>query len=81
MSQGRISSLRTDKGFGFISEGKSSSSNSDIFFHRSVVVGTDFSNLQEGQEVSFRTEPDPRDPSRFRAANVQIVESTDSSIK
>jgi CspA family cold shock protein len=76
VSQGRISSLRTDKGFGFISEGQSGSSNSDIFFHRSAVVGADFSDLQEGQEVSFRTEPDPRDASRFRAANVQIVQST-----
>ena len=76
MSQGRITSLRADKGFGFISDGPSSSSRSDIFFHRSAVVGADFADLQEGQEVSFRTEPDPRDASRFRAANVQLIQSS-----
>jgi CspA family cold shock protein len=79
VSQGRITSMRLDKGFGFIADGGSGSKNSDIFFHRSAVVGVDFDSLREGQEVSFRTEPDPRDSSRFRAVNVQPIESSDQS--
>ena len=67
MSTGRITSIRADKGFGFIKDGPGSSGN-DIFFHRTAVVGGDFDDLREGQEVSFRTEPDPRhepyDPNR-----------------
>jgi len=72
VSTGRITAIRADKGFGFIKDGPASSGN-DIFFHRTAVVGGDFDDLREGQEVSFRTEPDPRDASRFRAADVRVV--------
>ena len=44
-----------------------------MFFHRSAVVGVEFEDLREGQEVSFMPGPDPRDPSRFRATNVTPV--------
>lgn len=76
MSNGRITAIRADKGFGFISDGPNNGGgkSNDIFFHRSAVVGTDFDSLREGQEVSFRTEADPRDASRFRAADVRLVE-------
>ena len=74
MSSGRITSIRADKGFGFISDSLSTGGKNDIFFHRSAVVGTDFEYLREGQEVTFRTEADPRDASRFRAADVRPVE-------
>jgi CspA family cold shock protein len=67
MSQGRIRALRFDKGFGFIS----GTNNNDVFFHRTAVVGAAFDDLREGQEVTFQTESDPRDPSRFRAAGVE----------
>jgi CspA family cold shock protein len=77
MSTGRITSLRADKGFGFIKEGTDSGSGNDIFFHRTAVVGVDFNELSEGQEVTFRTEPDPRDASRFRAADVRLVDSSE----
>ena len=73
MSTGRITAIRADKGFGFIKDGPDASNSNDIFFHRSAVVGVDFEDLREGQEVSFRTEPDPRDASRFRAADVRVV--------
>jgi CspA family cold shock protein len=75
VSTGRITSIRADKGFGFIKEGSNGSTGNDVFFHRSALVGVDLFDLQEGQEVSFRTEPDPRDPSRFRAADVRVVQS------
>ena len=75
MSSGRITSIRADKGFGFIAEGTSTNGKSnDVFFHRSAVVGTEFEYLREGQEVSFRVEPDPRDASRFRAADVRLAD-------
>jgi CspA family cold shock protein len=75
MSSGRITALRNDKGFGFIADGPSNGGKSnDIFFHRSAVVGVDFDQLREGQEVTFRTEPDPRDASRFRAADVRLAD-------
>ena len=44
-----------------------------LFFHRTAVVGTEFDDLREGQEVSYKTEADPRDPSRFRATDVRVV--------
>lgn len=73
MATGRITSIRADKGFGFIKDSPSSSGNNDLFFHRSAVVDTPFEDLAEGQEVSYKTEPDPRDPSRFRAIDVRVV--------
>ena len=73
MATGRISSIRADKGFGFIKDSPGPKGNNDVFFHRSAVADGSFDDLTEGQEVSFRTEPDPRDPSRFRAADVRPV--------
>ncbi len=73
MATGRITSIRADKGFGFIKVASSSSNGNDLFFHRSAVVGIDFEDLREGQDVSFEAGPDPRDPSRFRATNVQTT--------
>ena len=74
MATGRITSIRADKGFGFISDSPGSSrGNNDLFFHRSAVVDGTFDDLREGQEVSYTAGPDPRDPSRFRATDVRVV--------
>jgi cold shock protein len=73
MATGRITTIRADKGFGFIKDTPGPKGNNDIFFHRSAVVGVEFEDLHEGQEVSFTPGPDPRDPSRFRATNVTPV--------
>jgi CspA family cold shock protein len=48
MAEGTIKKL-TDKGFGFINTGKEK----DLFFHSSAVQGVSFSELREGQKVSF----------------------------
>jgi CspA family cold shock protein len=77
MSTGTIASLR-DRGFGFIMP-DGASANGDLFFHHTSVTGTTFDQLREGQKVSFDEEPDPRDASRRRAANVRMVEDTASS--
>lgn len=71
MAQGTINSLRSDKGFGFIT---SDQDRRDIFFHRSAVEGVSFDELQEGQRVEFTPGRDPRDPSRARAEQVRILE-------
>jgi cold shock protein len=69
MESGTITTIRDDKGFGFISTGDQSGN--DLFFHRSAVVGAEFEDLRNGVSVTFDTEPDPRNPSRQRAVNVR----------
>jgi CspA family cold shock protein len=73
MATGTIASLR-DKGYGFIARPGAARQGSDLFFHRSAVAGDGFDQLREGQQVSYDEEPDPRDPSRRRAVNVQVVD-------
>ena len=48
MPEGTIKKL-TDKGFGFINTGKEK----DLFFHSNDVQGVSFSDLREGQKVSY----------------------------
>jgi cold shock CspA family protein len=74
MPIGRITSLRSDRGFGFIKDTPGPKGNNDIFFHRSDVTGVTFEELSEGQSVSFDAGHDPKDPSRFRASNVRLAE-------
>jgi len=70
MATGTIKSLR-DRGFGFITpEG----GGDDLFFHPSAVTDGGFEMMREGQKVSFDKEPDPRDSSRQRAVNVELVD-------
>ena len=45
---GIIKKIVTDKGFGFITSGRT-----DYFFHRSDLNGEVFEHLNEGQKVSF----------------------------
>ena len=75
MASGTIKSLR-ENGFGFIAP-DGGGRNSDLFFHRSAVIGTDFDSLREGQSVSFDIEPDPRDSSRSRAVRVLLNDRAD----
>jgi CspA family cold shock protein len=68
MASGKIKNLVRDRGFGFIQvEGSSN----DVFFHSSALVQGNFDSLKEGETVEFDVEPDPRNPSRQRAANVK----------
>ena len=55
----------TEKGFGFISaEGLEK----DLFFHSKSLVGVEYSELHEGDTVSFEMEESPKGPN---AVNVQ----------
>ncbi len=70
MAVGTIKRVIRDRGFGFIQvEGSSG----DIFFHSSAVEQPTFDELEEGLQVEFETEPDPRQPSRSRAVHVRRV--------
>ena len=64
MAEGTIKRL-TDKGFGFIDVGREK----DLFFHSSNVVGTNFDDLREGQNVTFDEAQGPKGPC---AENVQV---------
>ena len=53
--QGTIKKL-TDKNFGFIAQ----DGGDDLFFHANSLEGVDFSQLREGDAVSFDTESTPK---------------------
>ncbi len=53
--QGTIKKL-TDKNFGFISQG----GDKDLFFHANSLDGIDFTQLREGDEVTFEIENTPK---------------------
>ena len=68
MATGQIKRLVRDRGFGFI---RPEGASEDIFFHSSAMQGGIFDQLNEGQNVEFETEADPRDSNRSRAINVR----------
>lgn len=61
--QGTIKKL-TDKNFGFISQ----DGGDDLFFHANSLSGVDFSELREGDAVTFEVEDTPKGKA---ATNVQ----------
>jgi CspA family cold shock protein len=69
MAKGTIKTLMKDRGFGFIQvEG----GGDDVFFHSSSMGPGEYDTLQMGQAVEFDVEPDPRNASRKRAANIKV---------
>ncbi len=70
MATGQIKRLVRDRGFGFI---RPDGASEDIFFHSSSMPGGVFDQLNEGQNVEFDKEPDPRDAKRSRAVNVRLA--------
>jgi cold shock CspA family protein len=65
---GVITRMVRDRGFGFI---RPEGDTEEVFFHRSAVEQPTFDELNEGQQVEFETEPDPRQPRRSRAVRVR----------
>lgn len=70
MATGTITRIVRDRGFGFI---KPDGETDEVFFHSSVVEQPTFDELNEGQQVEFETEADPRQPQRSRAAHVRLA--------
>ena len=59
MATGTVKWFNESKGFGFIAP---SDGSADVFVHFSVIEGTGFKTLSEGQEVSFEVEKGPKGP-------------------
>lgn len=64
---GTIKKLVSEKGFGFIS---SEGQEKDLFFHSNNLVGVQFSDLREGDAVSYETEQSEKG---LNAVNVQRI--------
>ena len=56
--QGTIKKL-TDKNFGFISQ---AGADKDLFFHANELQGVEFSELKEGDAVTFEVNETPKGP-------------------
>lgn len=67
MFNGTVKWFNADKGFGFISKDEGGD---DFFVHFSAIMTQGFKTLDEGQRVTFDTEPDPKNKNKFRAVNV-----------
>ena len=64
---GTVKWFNAEKGYGFISNDEGGD---DVFVHFSAIVADGFKTLEEGQKVTFETEPDPRGAKGVRATNV-----------
>jgi cold shock protein len=59
MATGKIKWFDSNTGYGFIHP---NSGSEDVFFHRSALLEASGHKLQKGDEVSFKTEANPRGP-------------------
>lgn len=67
MYQGTVKWFNETKGFGFIANDEGGE---DVFVHFSAIQSEGFKTLEEGQKVTFETEPDPKNSEKLRAVNV-----------
>lgn len=65
---GTVKWFNAEKGYGFISNDEGGE---DVFVHFSAIQTDGFKTLDEGQKVTFETEPDPKNSEKLRAVNVQ----------
>ena len=70
MNTGTVKWFNAEKGYGFI---KNDDGGDDLFVHFSAILSDGFRSLEEGQKVSFSVEADPRNSSKMRAANVEVL--------
>lgn len=55
----------TDKGFGFIAQ---EGSDKDLFFHSTELQGVEYSELQEGDAVTFEVTESPKGPAATKVS-------------
>lgn len=67
MTKGTVKFFNATRGFGFISPEDGSK---DVFVHISAIEGAGMFQLNEGQKLTFDTEPDARG---LRAVNLQAA--------
>ena len=65
MPTGTVKWFNPDKGFGFITPEDGSK---DLFVHHSAIDGDGYRSLDEGDKVSYETQPSDKGP---KAANVK----------
>lgn len=65
MHTGKIKKIIRDRGFGFISD----TDGREVFFHQGGLVGVNFTDLKEGQDVEFEVETTEKGP---RAVDVRL---------
>ena len=65
MPTGTVKWFNPDKGFGFITPEDGSK---DLFVHHSAIDGDGYRSLDEGDKVSYETQPSDKGP---KAANVR----------
>ncbi|MBO4652007.1 MAG: cold-shock protein [Lachnospiraceae bacterium] len=65
---GTVKWFNAQKGYGFISNAEGGE---DVFVHFSAIQTEGYKTLEEGQQVSFETEQDPKDAKKLRAINVK----------
>lgn len=70
MTTGTVKFFNTTKGFGFI---KPDDGGADVFVHITAVHAAGMDSLEDGQKVSFDTEPDQRGKGP-KAVNLQAGE-------
>lgn len=70
MYNGTVKWFNAEKGYGFIS---SEEAGEDVFVHFSAIQVDGYKTLAEGQKVTFESEPDPKNSSKLRAKNVNVV--------
>jgi CspA family cold shock protein len=66
MATGTVKWFNESKGFGFISP---DNGGDDVFVHFSVIQGSGFKTLSEGQQVTFDVQNGPKG---LQAANVTV---------
>ena len=64
MSNGTVKWFNAEKGYGFIAD---DDGGNDVFVHFSAIQADGFKTLNEGQKVTFSTEPDPKNSDKLRA--------------
>ena len=70
MNTGTVKFFNAEKGYGFISN---DDGGGDVFVHFSAIQTEGYKTLDEGQKVTFESEPDPKDSRKLRAVNVTPV--------
>jgi cold shock protein len=68
MTKGTVKWFNAEKGFGFIAQ----ESGPDVFVHFSAIQGAGYKTLNEGDSVSFETEPG-KNGKGPQAKNVTVI--------